>query len=168
MGIVQDSLIGCKLLTSRDTFLDFDQVMSLLIWIKGFNIENLPIPCILKPKPLWSGKQIFSLILPKELNLTTLREDSPKGCEEKLNLVDNFVQIRKGELIQGMICKKTVGTSTGGIIHKIWIEISPQKTTEFLSNCQKLINNYLLLSGWTIGIDDMICDKKKTMKYQKF
>ena len=160
MGIVQDSLIGCKLFTSRDTFLDFDQMMSLLIWIKGFNIENLPIPCILKPKPLWSGKQIFSLILPKELNLTTLREDSPKGCEEKLNLVDNFVQIRKGELIQGMICKKTVGTSTGGIIHKIWIEISPQKTTEFLSNCQKLINNYLLLSGWTIGIDDMICDKK--------
>ena len=97
LGIVQDSLIGCKLFTSRDTFLDFDQVMSLLIWIKGFNIENLPIPCILKPKPLWSGKQIFSLILPKELNLTTLREDSPKGCEEKLNLVDNFVQIRKGD-----------------------------------------------------------------------
>ena len=119
MGIVQDSLIGCKLFTSRDTFLDFDQMMSLIIWIKGFNIEDLPIPCILKPKPLWSGKQIFSLILPKELNLTKLREDSPKGCEEKLNLVDNFVQIRKGELIQGMICKKTVGTSTGGIIHKI-------------------------------------------------
>ena len=164
MGIVQDSLIGCKIFTSRDTFLDYEQIMDLIQWINGLDISKLPMPCILKPKPLWSGKQIFSLLLSEKLNLTKLREDDPKGCEGKLNLIDNFVEIRKGELIQGIICKKTVGTSSGGIIHKIWIEINPEKAIEFLSNCQKMINNFLLFTGWTIGINDMICDEEINIK----
>ena len=156
MGIVQDTLIGCKLFTARDNFLTYEQTMNIVMWIDDFNIKNLPMPCIMSPKPLWSGKQIFSLILPEKLNLTRFREDTPKGF--KLNLIDNYVEIKKGELIQGIICKKTVGASSGGIVHSIWTEVSPQKTIEFLGNCQKIINNYLLLSGWTVGISDIICD----------
>ena len=156
MGIVQDTLIGCKIFTARDNFLDYEQTMNLVMWIDDFDIRNLPMPCIMKPKPLWSGKQIFSLILPEKLNLTRIREEAPSDF--KLNLIDNFVQIRKGELLQGIICKKTVGTSSGGIIHNIWTEVSPQKTIEFLGNCQKIVNNFLLLTGWTVGISDIICD----------
>ncbi len=158
MGIVQDTLIGCKLFTARDNFLNYEQTMNLVMWIDDFDIRNLPMPCIMKPQPLWSGKQIFSLILPEKLNLTRFREDTPAELVDKLNLIDNFVQIKKGELIQGIICKKTVGASSGGIIHNIWTEVSPQKTIEFLGNCQKIVNNYLLLTGWTVGISDIICD----------
>ena len=158
MGIVQDTLIGCKLFTARDTFLNYEQTMNLVMWIDDFDIRNLPMPCIMKPQPLWSGKQIFSLILPEKLNLTRFREDTPAELVDKLNLIDNFVQIKKGELLQGIICKKTVGASSGGIIHNIWTEVSPQKTIEFLGNCQKIVNNFLLLTGWTVGISDIICD----------
>ena len=158
MGIVQDTLIGCKIFTERDNFLTYDQVNNLIMWIDDFDIRDLPMPCIMKPRPLWSGKQIFSLILPEKLNLTRFREDTPDELADKLNLMDNFVQIRKGELIQGIICKKTVGASSGGIVHNIWTEVSPQKTIEFLGNCQKIINNFLLLKGWTVGISDIICD----------
>ena len=119
MGIVQDTLIGCKIFTERDNFLTYDQVNNLIMWIDDFDIRDLPMPCIMKPRPLWSGKQIFSLILPEKLNLTRFREDTPDELADKLNLMDNFVQIRKGELIQGIICKKTVGASSGGIVHNI-------------------------------------------------
>ena len=158
MGIVQDTLIGCKIFTERDNFLTYDEVNNLIMCLDDLDIRELPIPCIIKPRFLWSGKQIFSLILPKKLNLTRFREDTPEELANKLNLMDNFVQIRKGELIQGIICEKTVGTSSGGIVHNIWKEISPQKTIEFLGNCQKIINNFLLLKGWTVGISDIICD----------
>ena len=67
MGIVQDSLIVCKLFTSRDTFLDSEQIMDLIQWINEFETLEIPMPCILKPKHLWLGKQIFSLILSKNL-----------------------------------------------------------------------------------------------------
>ena len=158
MGIVQDTLIGCKLFTARDNFLNYEQTMNLVMWIEDFDIRKFPMPCIMKPVPLWSGKQIFSLILPETINLTRFREDTPADLEGKLNVIDNFVHIKKGELLQGIICKKTVGASSGGIVHSIWTEVSPQKTIEFLGNCQKIINNFLLLSGWTVGISDIICD----------
>lgn len=31
--------------------------------------KGLPQPAILKPKPLWSGKQVISLVIPKITNL---------------------------------------------------------------------------------------------------
>ena len=38
-------------------------MMNLVLWID--DVESLPQPAILKPVPLWTGKQIFSLVLPK-------------------------------------------------------------------------------------------------------
>ena len=37
--------------------------MNLMMWNEGFNGE-LPMPAILKPQELWSGKQIMSMIIP--------------------------------------------------------------------------------------------------------
>lgn len=62
MGIVQDSLLGIMLLTLKDCFIEMDLVMNILMWIDYDG--NLPSPAIYKPKPLWTGKQIFSLIIP--------------------------------------------------------------------------------------------------------
>ena len=167
MGIVQDALIGCKIFTERDNFLTLEEVYNLSIWIKDFDITKIPMPCIIKPKPLWSGKQIFSLILPKGLNLEKLREDTPEEFEDKLNLMDNFVQIKNGELLQGIVCKEIVGTSSEGIVDNLLKGINPKKAMEFLVNCQKVINNFLLIKGWTVGISDIICDSNIKRKITK-
>ncbi len=55
MGIVQDSLLGCMLFTLKDNFLEKEMVMNLLMWANYEN-EKFPLPAILKPKPMWSGK----------------------------------------------------------------------------------------------------------------
>ena len=67
MGIVQDSLLGVMLFTLKDTFIEKELVMQLLMWAK-YEDDKFPVPTILKPKPLWTGKQIFSLIIP-DINL---------------------------------------------------------------------------------------------------
>jgi DNA-directed RNA polymerase II subunit RPB1 len=54
MGIVQDSLLGVMLFTLRDTFIEKELVMNLLMWA-NYN-DKFPMPAILKPKPLWTGK----------------------------------------------------------------------------------------------------------------
>jgi hypothetical protein len=33
---------------------------------------------------------------------------------------DTLVRIEKGELLSGTLCKKTLGTSSGSLIHVIW------------------------------------------------
>ncbi len=60
-------------------------MMSLLMWIMDWNGE-IPTPAILKPVPLWTGKQIISMILPKvnlERKCTVFGD--PKYTEEKLS-----------------------------------------------------------------------------------
>jgi len=50
--------------TLRDKFLTREQVMNLVMWIDNWE-GDLPMPAILKPEPLWTGKQIMSLIIPE-------------------------------------------------------------------------------------------------------
>ena len=42
--------------------------MNLLMWLPGWD-GKMPLPAIFKPKPLWTGKQLFSLIIPGNVNL---------------------------------------------------------------------------------------------------
>ena len=162
MGIVQDTLIGVKLFTHRDNFITYDEIMNLVMWITGFD-GNLPVPAILKPQPLWTGKQIFSLLLPKvNIFRYSSNHDDDKG--KNLNLIDSIVQIDNGELLQGIVCRATVGSTSGGLIHCIWNECGPDKTVWFLSNCQRLVDNWMLLSGFTVGISDIISDNQTNRK----
>jgi DNA-directed RNA polymerase II subunit RPB1 len=64
MGMVQDALLMSRIFTNRDTFVTRDQMMQIIGFVNNWD-GNIPIPCILKPKQLWSGKQLFSIVLPK-------------------------------------------------------------------------------------------------------
>lgn len=68
MGIVQDALLGISLFTLRDTFLTKEQVMNLIMWVDDWD-GQLPMPAIMKPQPLWTGKQLISLIIPKKITM---------------------------------------------------------------------------------------------------
>lgn len=93
--------------------------MNILMWWEDFD-GKIPQPAILKPRPLWTGKQVFNLIIPKQINLmkaAAWHSDLDKGL---LTVGDTLVRIEKGELLTGTLCKKTLGTSTGSLIHVIW------------------------------------------------
>ncbi|RLM58305.1 hypothetical protein C2845_PM18G08230 [Panicum miliaceum] len=72
MGIVQDTLLGCLKITKRDTLIDKDVFMNILMWWEDFD-GKIPAPAILKPRPIWTGKQVSNLIIPKKINL--IREE---------------------------------------------------------------------------------------------
>ena len=123
MGIVQDALLGVMLFTQRDTFIEKELVMNLLMWA-GYEEDKFPQPAIIKPRPLWTGKQIFSLIIPK-INME--KGDNPFDHK------DNNILIKNGELLSGILTKGTIGSSSGGMIHIIWKEKGPFETKEFMS-----------------------------------
>ncbi len=69
IGIVQDTLNGCRLFTSKDVFLRRDEAMNLLYSINSFGCHRETFldyvrPTILSPISLWTGKHIFSAIIP--------------------------------------------------------------------------------------------------------
>ena len=153
MGIVQDTLCGIYKMTRRDCFLDQDQVMNILLWVPEWD-GVIPSPAIIKPHPKWSGKQIVSMIIPDGLNLlrTTNEGLSP--------LNDDGVLIQNGELMFGLMNKKIVGATGGGIIHTVYNEAGPEAALRFFNGAQTVVNFWLLHNGFSIGIGDTIPDKE--------
>lgn len=158
MGIVQDTLCAIRKFTRRDCFLEKDMVMNLLMWVPDWD-GTVPPPCILKPIPLWTGKQLVTLIIPK-VNVTGFHSAHPDDEKGDISPGDTKVLIRDGELLTGILCKKTVGASQNGIIHTAFNEFGPEVAKHFFNDTQKLINYWLLHTGFSIGIGDTIADKK--------
>lgn len=198
MGIVQDCAAAAYYLTLRDTFLTKDQVMQMLGFLECWDWQ-LPVPCILKPEPKWSGKQVISKVFGK-LNLQRLSGFHPddedyfpdlenaemEGLEKRLQDIfqekpvsankeevieqikilederhhmtpsDTRVLIRDGELLSGILCKKTLGTAPGSLIHVVALDDGPEAIRQFVDDVQKITNEYMDQLGMSIGIDDML------------
>ena len=75
-----------------------------------------------------------------------------------LVLLITQVLIQSGKLVTGTLCKKTLGTSGGSLIHVIWMEEGPEAARAFLSQTQYLVNHWLLQHGFSIGIGDTVAD----------
>jgi DNA-directed RNA polymerase II subunit RPB1 len=155
IGIVQDSLLGAMKFTRRDTFLTRDEVFNLLMWVDGWD-GKVPVPAILKPEPLWTGKQVFSLMLPR-VNLHRFSKGHPDE-ETGISPGDTRVLIDRGELLCGIIDKGTLGKSAGSLVHVIWHEQGPLACRGFLNTVQKVVNNWLVNHSFSVGVSDTIAD----------
>ena len=63
---------------------------------------QLPIPAILKPEPLWTGKQVMSMIIPDKITIETVNLSDDNGLR---NIKDTSLIIRKGQLLSGALPK---------------------------------------------------------------
>lgn len=161
MGIVQDSLLGIMLFTQKDNFMTIDFVMNLVMQLQGeqaeFAMRQLPMPAILKPKPLWTGKQIMSLIIP---NVNIIRKGPKVGAKFDYAPADEkMVIIQRGELLAGQFTKAIVGSASGGIIHIIWKECGPNACRDFLTSAQNVVNSWLAEHGFTVGVEDTVTNQ---------
>ncbi|PWN27773.1 beta and beta-prime subunits of DNA dependent RNA-polymerase [Jaminaea rosea] len=155
MGIVQDTLCGIRKFTVRDMLMDFEQVQQVLLQVPEWNGE-MPMPCVLRPKPFWSGKQILSMCIPKGINIFQGSDNLKPSTN---NLADAGVHIEDGEILFGVINKKIVGAQAGGLIDIIFREKGPVVCRDFFGGAQRVVNFWLLHNGFSIGIGDTVADK---------
>jgi len=53
--------------------------MQLIMWIDNDRWDGeLPMPAIFRPEPLWTGKQIMSMIIPNEITMYHKDKDDPE------------------------------------------------------------------------------------------
>jgi DNA-directed RNA polymerase II subunit RPB1 len=157
MGIVQDTLLGVYKMSRRDNFIPIEQVMPILMWVPDWD-GIVPEPAILKPRALWSGKQIVSMAFPREVNITQLENDAKPSPHNDIK--DQSLMIKGGQLIFGQIKKKVVGASAGGVIHIIFNELGSDAAVKFFNACQRIVNWWLLHYGFSFGVGDTIPDPK--------
>ena len=130
MGIVQDTLLSCYLITQPGVLLDNAEMCNMAMWINDF--ETLPTP--IEPGK-WTGLQCISMLFPKDF----VWKDT----------------ILNGQLLKGPIGKKALGRSHGSIIHRLYNDYGPDRTCRFINELQRINHIWLATQGFSIGIGDM-------------
>ena len=154
IGGIHDYVTGAFLLTHGYKPISRRDIMELL---KKFDIDELPKPAgIMEGKPYWTGKQVFSIIIPKGLYLNFKADfcyncDVCKGedCEN-----DAYVVISDGQLLKGTIDAEAIGAFKGKITDRIIKEFSPSVASEFLDRMTLLALRGIMYAGFSFGIDD--------------
>lgn len=156
IGLIQDTVLGVYYLTRRDTFLTREFAMQLAMHIKYPECTDrhpgmfrLPEPAILKPVPMWTGKQLISAMLPRGLCMS-------KVVRGGLVPDDDHVLIVDGQLVRGTLCNQTVGPVNNGIGHVIVKDYSKRHMIMFVSDCKRVADSYLRHTGASIGLKDCV------------
>ena len=163
IGATKDFISGSYLLTREGTMLTADEVGKLLA-AAGYD-GPIPKPTVKKPEELWSGKDVFSLALPRDFNFVTRANICRhcSTCDLENCQFDAYVMIQGGKLKSGVIDKNSIGAERAEtIFHRIIKDYGTDAGHDFLNFVTKLINGFLSLSGFTFGMDELaITDQEK-------
>jgi len=121
--------------------------------------------CLKNKIDIYSGKALFSTILP------IMNYEKVKKGNSRFDNFINTVKINNGILCQGWLTKEHVSGSTNSIPHVLFLYHQSQEKSDvsfFLTYAQKLINNYFMIEGFTIGVHDCMLndDIKETIASQ--
>ncbi|MFN7105816.1 MAG: DNA-directed RNA polymerase subunit A', partial [Pyrobaculum sp.] len=154
IGARQDYIVGAYLLSQKSTFLTKKEVAYLLG--AGKSTEDPPEPAILHPVELWTGKQIISYFLPKDLNWvqpTAFKSRCDNGYK---CWGDEWIIITNGILVKGVLDKKSIGAEqVDSLWHRIARDYPPEVARKWLDSSLRLFLRYLDLRGFTFGFDSV-------------
>ena len=169
-------------LTIRGNFFEkgqYQQLINMSLIGHPKRIEVLP-PCIFKPIPLWSGKQLISTLLlnlipdgkplvslvskskvsPKNWSTHPAREwkaGGDKFNDPDMDMSESRVIFRRGQLLCGVLDKSQYGGSSYGLVHACYELYGGKVSTALLTSLARLFTVYLQYHGFTLGIGDIIC-----------
>lgn len=174
-GLIQDHVGTGVLLTKRDIFFTKEETQQLVysacLEINFHHPIELPIPAILKPVHLWTGKQIITIILNQiTWGKPALNLDSKCKIPEDLwgnRSHEGSVIIKDNEFLLGILEKSQYGASAFGLVHACYELYGPKIAGQVLSILSRLFTLYLRDIGFTCGLDDMIMNSQAEIHRSK-
>ncbi|SCU91059.1 LADA_0F07866g1_1 [Lachancea dasiensis] len=166
-GLIQDHISAGVWLTSKDSFFTRDQYQQYIYGCirpeDGHATRTKLVtvaPAVIKPVPLWTGKQIITTVL---LNVTP--PDMPGINLNSKNKIksdywgkgssENDVIFKNGELLCGILDKSQYGASKYGVVHALHEVYGPDVSAKVLSVLGRLFTNYITHTAFTCGMDDL-------------
>ena len=166
IAATQDFLTTFFLITQKDYFLDRSHFCLYASYFSDSKEHiDIPPPCILKPKELWSGKQLFSLLLRPNrhskvvVNLEAKAKNFTKGSKpyDFACPNDGFVLIKNSELLAGNIDKSIIGSgSKNGVVFSLIKDNGNEIAIEVLSRISKFSSRWIGSYGMTFGVRDVL------------
>ena len=154
MGIVQDTLLGAHEMTHPGVLIDRQRMMRYIAWIK-FPVRpyTLPPPAIAFPVERWTGHQLLSMLLPAKMQYTSGAMPTPQKTPSCVAICD-------GAFVFGVLSKSTLGATSNGIIDVMYRDYGPQATIQFMSDIQRVVGQWLMSYGFSVGVADCVMDEQ--------
>ena len=168
IGAIRDFITSAYYFTRRGNYLTKSEV-NRLMRTTGYEGE-LPVPEIKEPVPMWSGKQIFSIFLPKTLNYSLKANicQSCAKCEEEQCKHDAYVVIKNGELISGIIDRRSIGSEQSeSLLHRIIKDYGTQAGSDFLNKVTHLLKLFVSMRGFSYTYDQLVLSPKARNRIAK-
>jgi DNA-directed RNA polymerase subunit A' len=141
IGAIQDHVSGTYLLTHENPEFNETQALDLL---RATRIDELPDPDGTDEdgEAYWTGRTLFSELLPDDLNL------------EFTSSAGDTVVIEDGQLLEGTIDQDGIGAFGGDIVDTIAKVYSKTRARIFVNEIATLAMRSIMHFGFSIGIDD--------------
>jgi DNA-directed RNA polymerase beta' subunit len=134
VGMKQEFMLGAYNLSYDFTKIDWRTVMNIITSTSVLDLEK-----ITKNKE-YSGKELFSYIIPKNINMS----------------IPNKINIKNGIMTEGIIDGASLGEGKpGNLVQLIWDEYGYEEAKNFMDNTTRMVNNFNLFYGFTVGIKDL-------------
>jgi DNA-directed RNA polymerase beta' subunit len=168
IAIVQDSLLAAFLMTKDNLTITQSQFFDISMYgeKKGESLWSPQrvntIKKILKMKGkksiVYNGRGLMSLLLPDDFIYEKKNGAHPD---------EPFVRIFRGVMYEGAFDKNILGASHNSLIQTIRKEYGVDVASEFISNIQFITNNWLLVNGFSVGLEDcLITSPDSVLKIQ--
>jgi DNA-directed RNA polymerase III subunit RPC1 len=178
ISATQDFITAAYLLSSKENFFDRKTFTNLCMYMVDGNVHlDLPPPAIVKPEAMWTGKQVFSVLMrpnkssPVKVNLDAKCRDykASSGKCPDMDPNDGWLVVRNSEVMCGRMDKTTVGSGKkDSIFYIILRDFGPDEAVLAMNRLAKISARYLTNQGFSIGISDVypsqkLKDKKQTL-----
>ncbi|ORC93261.1 DNA-directed RNA polymerase III largest subunit [Trypanosoma theileri] len=162
IACTQDFLAAAYLVTARDIFFDRSQMSQMVAhWLGPVTQFRLPIPAILKPVELWTGKQLFELIVRPSPGVDVLLnlEASAKFYSKRGKYdcpAEGYVAFLDSCFISGRLDKKLLGGGAkDGLFARLHTLAGGAYTARIMSRIAQFTSRYLSNYGFSLGLGDV-------------
>ena len=162
IGATRDFLSSAYILTRNSTRLTKTEVSRLL---SAARYEGpIPNPFTETPEPLWTGKQIFSLFIPKGVNYVLKASICQRCdvCKYEDCEYDAYVVVKDGVLERGVIDRNSIGAERSeSLYHRIVKDYGTEVGgRRFLNAISKLLAEFITMKGFTYTLDELELTKE--------
>jgi len=152
VGIFQDSLLGAYRFSRANIKFTPREAMNLLMCYDKVDVSKLP-----NKKEITNFNILSQIMPPLTMKHKTGRFDSEK---EDYKTSNNVLEIINGEYVRGQMGKDIFGDGTSGLLQRICNDFGNTEATSFINNIQSIVTEYMKTSAFSVGISDLIADKK--------
>ena len=147
-----DHVTGAYMLTKKDAKFSRKETAELLFAI---GIEDFEM------KEEYTGREIFSMLLPKDLNLEFKSSVYSSGFD------DEMVVIKNGMLKKGIIDDDALGEKTGKLIDAMEKKYGSEAARIFIDRLTRLVLDVVTKKGFSISVSDTNLTEKAKKRIEK-